>query len=180
MKQKIEGGMKEVLIEIYTKALMFSRKANQVVGEKHDYYITMEQLERLIKPMTTTPIQDISQCPNCLCMTKTVKGKCGKCKEIKSTPIQETEEKTVCKKCGRETPNPYGECQCSYDEKMFTTNLRPLHIVPNNDIIPHTTIGGNCWCKPRFENTGVGLWIHSSGDKRELLERKAEKTDKND
>ena len=43
----------------------------------------------------TTPIQDISQCPNCLCMTKTVKGKCGKCKEIKSTPIQETEEKYV-------------------------------------------------------------------------------------
>ena len=40
----------------------------------------------------TTPIQDISQCPNCLCMTKTVKGKCGKCKEIKSTPIQETEK----------------------------------------------------------------------------------------
>jgi len=50
MKQKIEGGKMELLIEIYTKALMFSRQANQVVGEKHDYYITMEQLERLIKP----------------------------------------------------------------------------------------------------------------------------------
>ena len=27
--------------------------------------------------------QDITQCPSCLCMTKTVGGKCGKCGEAK-------------------------------------------------------------------------------------------------
>ena len=43
-------GIMETLIKIYCQALEFSRKANQVVGENHDYYITMEQLERLIKP----------------------------------------------------------------------------------------------------------------------------------
>lgn len=55
-------------------------------------------------------------------------------------------------------------------KEISKIETRPIHIVPNNDIIPHTTIGDNCWCKPRFENTGVGIYIHNSGDKRELLE----------
>jgi len=29
--------------------------------------------------------QLLSQCPHCLCMTKTIKGKCGKCGELKTT-----------------------------------------------------------------------------------------------
>ena len=56
-------------------------------------------------------------------------------------------------------------------------NLRPIHIVPNNDIIPHTTIGGNCWCRPRFEDIGEGLYVHNSGDKRELLENQQKQND---
>lgn len=36
------------LIEIYTKAIEFARANNQVVGEKNNYYITLEQLEALI------------------------------------------------------------------------------------------------------------------------------------
>ena len=37
------------LQEIYANATMFAMKNNQTVGEKHDYYITLEQLEGLIK-----------------------------------------------------------------------------------------------------------------------------------
>ena len=34
--------------EIYTKAIELARKNKQVIGEKNDYYITLEQLERLL------------------------------------------------------------------------------------------------------------------------------------
>ena len=66
--------------------------------------------------------------------------------------------------------------------KTLTEKIKasPIHIVPNNDIIPHTTFGSNCWCKPKFENTGVGIYIHNSGDRRELLERQVEKREKDD
>ena len=36
-------------IYLYTKAIELARNTNQVVGEKNDYYITLEQLERLLK-----------------------------------------------------------------------------------------------------------------------------------
>lgn len=36
-----------MLEEIYLQALAISRK--QTVGEKHDYYITIEQLENILK-----------------------------------------------------------------------------------------------------------------------------------
>lgn len=36
-------------IEIYTKAIQLANKNNQTVGEKRDLYITIEQLEQIIK-----------------------------------------------------------------------------------------------------------------------------------
>ena len=35
--------------------------------------------------MTTPTKLNISLCTNCNCMTKTIKGKCGKCRAIKPT-----------------------------------------------------------------------------------------------
>jgi hypothetical protein len=34
--------------EVYTKAIVLARNNNQVVGEKNDYYITLEQLQYLL------------------------------------------------------------------------------------------------------------------------------------
>lgn len=34
---------------IYMKAIKHARSENQMVGEKNDYYITIEQLEGIIK-----------------------------------------------------------------------------------------------------------------------------------
>jgi len=43
---------------------------------------SIDQARKLaIAPLNATAI---SQCPKCLCMTYTIKGKCGKCKEKKS------------------------------------------------------------------------------------------------
>ena len=38
-----------MLEQIYSMAILMSRKNKQVVGGKNDYYITLEQLERIIK-----------------------------------------------------------------------------------------------------------------------------------
>lgn len=38
-----------MLEEIYLNATEVSQKNNQTVGEKNDYYITLEQLERILK-----------------------------------------------------------------------------------------------------------------------------------
>jgi hypothetical protein len=38
-----------MLEEIYTTAIKISRKNNQTAGEKNDYYITLEQLEAILK-----------------------------------------------------------------------------------------------------------------------------------
>jgi len=35
--------------EIYIEAIQLARNNNQVVGEKNDFYITLEQLEFLLK-----------------------------------------------------------------------------------------------------------------------------------
>lgn len=44
--------MKNILIDLYTSAIELARMKQQMIGEKNDYYITLEQLERLIKTWT--------------------------------------------------------------------------------------------------------------------------------
>ena len=41
--------MKKEVVEIYSNAIALAQKNNQVVGRKNDYYITIEQLEYLLK-----------------------------------------------------------------------------------------------------------------------------------
>ena len=43
------SGKQEALVMIYSKAIELSRNNKQTVGEKNDYYITLEQLEALLK-----------------------------------------------------------------------------------------------------------------------------------
>lgn len=43
-------------VELYTAAVLLSRQNNQTVGEKNDYYVTLEQLERLIQSLLSKPI----------------------------------------------------------------------------------------------------------------------------
>jgi len=42
------------LIELYTVCTQLAMKQNQTVGEKNDYYVTLEQIEWIIK--TDKPI----------------------------------------------------------------------------------------------------------------------------
>ena len=44
VKMKVEGN----LLELYTKAIELARNNSQTVGEKNDFYITLQQLEALI------------------------------------------------------------------------------------------------------------------------------------
>jgi hypothetical protein len=37
-----------LLMQIYTEAINISRANKQTVGEKNDYYVTLEQLEALL------------------------------------------------------------------------------------------------------------------------------------
>ena len=39
----------EMKLEIVKNCLIFARQTSQTIGEKNDYYITIEQLEDLIK-----------------------------------------------------------------------------------------------------------------------------------
>ena len=41
--------LEDKIIEIYTKAIELAREKNQTIGEKNDYYITLEQLEKIVK-----------------------------------------------------------------------------------------------------------------------------------
>lgn len=34
--------------DVYTKAVQLARTTQQVVGEKSDYYVTLEQLEKIL------------------------------------------------------------------------------------------------------------------------------------
>jgi len=43
----------------------------------------INQLFSIVDANKTMGKDEISQCSNCLCMTKTIKGKCGKCKKDK-------------------------------------------------------------------------------------------------
>ena len=40
--------MNELLTDIYVASLEFSRDNRQTVGEKNNYYITLEQLEQIL------------------------------------------------------------------------------------------------------------------------------------
>ena len=48
-KEQMKELLSTTLTQIYTKAILWARKNNQVVGEKNDYYITLEQLEEILK-----------------------------------------------------------------------------------------------------------------------------------
>lgn len=48
MQLLAEGPMSVMLTEVYVEAVKLSHRENQVVGEKSDYYITLEQLEALL------------------------------------------------------------------------------------------------------------------------------------
>lgn len=41
-------------VELYTEATILAQQANQTVGEKNDYYVTLAQLEALIMKLTPT------------------------------------------------------------------------------------------------------------------------------
>lgn len=41
--------MEEILTALYFNAVTLSHRTEQTVGEKNDYYITLEQLESLIQ-----------------------------------------------------------------------------------------------------------------------------------
>lgn len=42
-------GKNDILLIIYAEATMLARQAKQTVGEKHDFYVTLEQLESIVK-----------------------------------------------------------------------------------------------------------------------------------
>jgi len=40
--------LEQILIQIYTEVIKISRVNNQIVGEKRDYYVTLQQLEEIM------------------------------------------------------------------------------------------------------------------------------------
>ena len=40
----------DAMTSVYMDAIKLAQNKNQIVGEKNDYYITLEQLEALIRP----------------------------------------------------------------------------------------------------------------------------------
>lgn len=50
--------------------------------------------------------------------------------------------------------------------------METIHVVPINDLKPHSTEDNECWCMPRVEAQADGcLVVHNSADGREILER---------
>jgi len=41
-----------------------------------------------------------------------------------------------------------------------------LHVVPLGDLRDHTSTSA-CWCKPKYNEDGPGIWVHNSMDRRE-------------
>lgn len=41
--------MQNSMVQLYTDATNLAHENNQVVGEKNDYYVTLQQLEAIIK-----------------------------------------------------------------------------------------------------------------------------------
>jgi hypothetical protein len=52
LTQSLQKYGEKVGIDIYTKAIELTRKQKQTVGEKNDYYITLEQLEIILTSLT--------------------------------------------------------------------------------------------------------------------------------
>ena len=50
--------LKEKIIEIYIRAIELARQNNQVVGDKNDHYITIEQLEELLSTISCSNKQN--------------------------------------------------------------------------------------------------------------------------
>lgn len=48
----------EAMVSLYTDAIRLARNEGQTLGTKSDYYITLEQLERLIKPYVEIKFDD--------------------------------------------------------------------------------------------------------------------------
>lgn len=47
--------------------------------------------------------------------------------------------------------------------------LGALHIIPVNDLRPHTALCG-CWCRPTEDTEAQGVWLHHALDGRERYE----------
>lgn len=73
----------------------------------------------MCKPSPSDPVEDeISQCPSCLCMTKTIDGVCGKCKADKdSKPVVR----------GKRTPEPQGAPSEEWGDKVKIILTEWLH-----------------------------------------------------
>ena len=73
------------------------------------------------------PTSDISPCPSCHCMTHTIKGRCGKCKEEKVSmtneqPTSKTTNKILIIGYG-EIGKAIGKCYEKYNHKFFIRDL---------------------------------------------------------
>ena len=40
----------EAFVRLYSDAITFARETGQTVGEENDYYVTLQQLENLMRP----------------------------------------------------------------------------------------------------------------------------------
>jgi hypothetical protein len=49
--------------KIYARAIRLAQSANQVVGEKNDYYITLAQLEDILQNVPETRLDARRMCP---------------------------------------------------------------------------------------------------------------------
>ena len=57
------------------------------------------------------------------------------------------------------------------DSAVSASDNEDVHVVPLNDLLPHTEIGADCMCDPRIEIVGGRLLIvHNSYDGREEKE----------
>lgn len=61
--------------------------------------------------------------------------------------------------------------------------MKDYHVVPDDDLIDHSTAEDSCVCGPKVEivptpKGDTHIYIHASLDGRELVERTGEKTPK--
>jgi hypothetical protein len=72
--------------------------------------------------ISETPTQELSQCPSCLCMTKTIGDKyCGKCKAIKTAAAQDWE-----KEFDKMTETPYFDSSEEANDWLKKNNKKHL------------------------------------------------------
>ena len=88
--------------------------------------------------------QDLSQCPGCFCMTKTIKGLCGKCKTEKNKAYVQTQYRDKVNK------------QSSSD--MGKTHGQKKHDCSNTDEYIDSPDGAMCACgKPISKKLRKGI-----------------------